>query len=92
MEELLEQLLVEFRNPLYPNGGVLTTEAQVRAALIVAWNAGREHGRGDTVQTCTRLSPHVCRVNGPCNGWPKEASDDTDELKSDAWRDAEWHQ
>jgi hypothetical protein len=24
------------------------------------------------VQTCTRPSPHVCKVNGPCNGWPKE--------------------
>lgn len=23
------------------------------------------------VQTCTRPAPHVCQVNGPCNGWPK---------------------
>lgn len=23
------------------------------------------------VQTCTRLPPHVCKVNGPCNGWPR---------------------
>lgn len=23
------------------------------------------------MNTCTRLAPHVCRVNGPCNRWPK---------------------
>jgi hypothetical protein len=22
------------------------------------------------VLACTRPAPHVCRVNGPCNGWP----------------------
>ncbi len=21
---------------------------------------------------CTRLAPHICKVNGPCNGYPKE--------------------
>jgi hypothetical protein len=21
---------------------------------------------------CTRPAPHVCKVNGPCNGYPKE--------------------
>jgi hypothetical protein len=32
------------------------------------------HGTGKSmgdIQTCTRLAPHVCRSNGPCNGWPK---------------------
>lgn len=24
------------------------------------------------VQTCTRPFPHICKVNGPCNGWPKD--------------------
>ena len=24
------------------------------------------------LQDCTRQAPHVCRVNGPCNGYPKE--------------------
>lgn len=24
------------------------------------------------VQTCTRKPPHVCKENGPCNGWPKD--------------------
>jgi hypothetical protein len=23
------------------------------------------------LQACTRPSPHICNVNGPCNGWPK---------------------
>lgn len=25
----------------------------------------------DAIQTCTRESPHVCKKNGPCNGWPR---------------------
>ena len=28
----------------------------------------------ETPQTCTLSEPHVCRVNGPCNGWPKDQS------------------
>jgi hypothetical protein len=27
--------------------------------------------REEQIDTCTRQSPHICRVNGPCNGWPK---------------------
>jgi hypothetical protein len=23
------------------------------------------------IQTCTRKLPHVCKIDGPCNGWPK---------------------
>ena len=23
-------------------------------------------------QTCTRPAPHICTINGPCNGYPKE--------------------
>ena len=23
------------------------------------------------ILTCTRPAPHVCKTNGPCNGWPK---------------------
>ncbi len=30
----------------------------------------------EPVQNCTRASPHICRVNGPCNGWPKEKESD----------------
>lgn len=26
----------------------------------------------NTVQECTRQRPHVCRLNGPCNGWPRK--------------------
>lgn len=25
----------------------------------------------NAIQTCTRLSPHVCKSRGPCNGWPR---------------------
>ncbi len=24
------------------------------------------------IKECIRLYPHICKVNGPCNGWPKE--------------------
>ena len=24
------------------------------------------------IQRCIRPAPHVCRENGPCNGWPKD--------------------
>ena len=27
------------------------------------------------MQDCTRPAPHVCRVNGPCNGWPRAIKD-----------------
>jgi hypothetical protein len=26
----------------------------------------------ESIQDCTRPAPHVCKVNGPCNGYPKE--------------------
>jgi hypothetical protein len=32
--------------------------------MSVAWNC--------EVRTCTRPAPHICAVNGPCNGWPRE--------------------
>jgi hypothetical protein len=41
------------------------------------------------VKTCTRQFPHICKVIGPCNGWPKEAPDDNDALRSDARREGE---
>lgn len=28
-------------------------------------------GEQYVVRTCTRPLPHVCKNNGPCNGWPK---------------------
>src|SRR5208282_955368 len=30
--------------------------------------------------TCTRPKPHTCRVNGPCNGWPREVPSDMEIL------------
>lgn len=26
----------------------------------------------ELLETCTRVAPHSCRKNGPCNGWPKD--------------------
>lgn len=26
-------------------------------------------------ETCTRRAPHICKVNGPCNGWPKDTKE-----------------
>jgi len=31
----------------------------------------------DHVSTCTRPAPHICKINGPCNGWPKETHEDS---------------
>jgi hypothetical protein len=45
------------------------------------------------VKTCTRLSPHVCAVNGPCNGWPKKDRFIGDQGRQDSEYDnslAEW--
>jgi len=28
----------------------------------------------EAIETCIRPAPHICKVNGPCNGWPKETS------------------
>ena len=25
----------------------------------------------DFISICKRRPPHICAVNGPCNGWPK---------------------
>ena len=33
---------------------------------------------------CTRPAPHKCRVNGPCNGYPKEAWQDKWEAEAKA--------
>lgn len=32
-----------------------------------------EHDLEDPIHICTRPAPHICAVNGPCNGWPKFA-------------------
>lgn len=37
------------------------------------------------VQTCTRPFPHICKVNGPCNGWPRGVPEDTQ-------LDEPWHE
>lgn len=61
--------------------GVLGIAAMALAALIGIWTLDSEEelaekrDHEDDVQMCTREAPHICRVNGPCNGWPKEKYD-----------------
>lgn len=31
------------------------------------------------IQTCTRQEPHICKVNGPCNGWPTNGAFDPED-------------
>jgi hypothetical protein len=41
------------------------------AAFIYLWyRLCRKNAQAPKVQTCTRQAPHVCTVNGPCNGFP----------------------
>jgi hypothetical protein len=41
------------------------------AAFIYLWyRLCRKNAQAPKVQTCTRQAPHVCTVNGPCNGSP----------------------
>ena len=47
--------------------GQTVTHAKRRAARLT-----REIKEG-RYATCTRPAPHVCTVNGPCNGYPKGA-------------------
>jgi len=40
-------------------------------------------GLPTSIQTCTRPAPHVCCENGPCNGFPREAT--TEESWQEKW-------
>ena len=31
-----------------------------------------DEAMSEAIQNCTRPAPHICKVNGPCNGYPKE--------------------
>jgi hypothetical protein len=31
-----------------------------------------DEAMAEAIQDCTRPAPHVCKLNGPCNGYPKE--------------------
>jgi hypothetical protein len=43
----------------------------------------------DAVEDCTRPHPHVCRVNGPCNGYPNENAETSWESKWEQELEAE---
>jgi hypothetical protein len=57
--------------------------------MVDLLHTGYQGRADDAPQVCTRYFPHICGVNGSCNGWAREVPDDTDELKSDAWRDVD---
>jgi hypothetical protein len=62
------------------DGGIVMTEAEAAAEAKATWPepddlcAAPEEFE-DHVSVCTRPEPHICRVNGPCNGWPKPNND-----------------
>ena len=31
-----------------------------------------DEAMAEAIQDCTRPAPHVCKLNGPCNGYPRE--------------------
>ena len=58
---------------------VFTAKTNLRKGLLLlaaGWHAhcAAEHLRDEPeiIQMCSRLRPHVCKVNGPCNGWPRK--------------------
>ena len=51
-------------------GGVVTYHKTLENARKQAWKLVRAIMR-EEVHECTRQAPHICEVNGPCNGWPK---------------------
>lgn len=44
----------------------------ILAMALTATAKRADKAMAEAIQTCTRPAPHVCKVNGPCNGWPKE--------------------
>ena len=56
---------------------ILTTVALATLALglvfgLLVISKRADKAMAEAIQNCTRPAPHVCKVNGPCNGWPKE--------------------
>jgi hypothetical protein len=39
-------------------------------ALLITAKLGNQP-KSEYIQGCTRPAPHICAVNGPCNGWPR---------------------
>lgn len=44
----------------------------VLGLCITAKRADEAISEALKAQTCTRPAPHICTINGPCNGYPKE--------------------
>ena len=57
------------------SSGVLALVMIVVGLFLDRSNA-LDEDENHVVNACTRLEPHTCRVNGPCNGWPKDTDKD----------------
>ena len=51
--------------------GVFTLALAVVGACMMLATWFLQYANRKSIQVCTRPHPHECRVNGPCNGWPK---------------------
>lgn len=43
-----------------------------KIAMIAGVKAPVVYDLGEAMQFCTRPAPHICKVDGPCNGLPRE--------------------
>ena len=46
-------------------------EAKRNARIDAEFAVGYPLSKTPCVMECTRQLPHICKVNGPCNGWPR---------------------
>ena len=54
-------------------GGIVAGLCLIGRAADQAMQRALDEYVDEKIRTCTRLAPHVCRINGPCNGLPKPA-------------------
>ena len=40
--------------------------------VLKHWKHHLARDKRESVEVCKRLPPHRCRMNGPCNGWPRD--------------------
>lgn len=69
--------VIEFLDPSYERIPELTElqAKEIMDEIRQVWKVGGNFSfRRIPPQICTRPDPHVCTVNGPCNGIPAEAS------------------
>ena len=55
-----------------PNKGLRLSRREDAEAIATICDDAERISEHLWPAVCTRLVPHVCRVNGPCNGLPRE--------------------